>query len=151
MQSWSPDGVRQERTGWRDESISARHRLWGFNCPAVDLDFLLVEFNVGLPVALIEYKADAAAVPNLLHPTYRALCALADGYNQGPLPFMIVRYDPVYWAVKVCPVNDAARKHFTEDETLCEHDYVRKLYYLRRLVLTQHIEGSLSTIIPFGW
>lgn len=31
----------QERTGWRDEEISARHRIWGVNCPAVDLDFLM--------------------------------------------------------------------------------------------------------------
>lgn len=31
-QRWSPDGVRQERTGWRDQSISARHRpdCWAF-------------------------------------------------------------------------------------------------------------------------
>ncbi len=35
--------VRQERTGWRDEKISQRHREWGYNCPAVDLDFEVVD------------------------------------------------------------------------------------------------------------
>ena len=33
--------VRAERTHWRDEALSERHRLWGYDCPAVDVDFLL--------------------------------------------------------------------------------------------------------------
>ena len=56
MKNYSVDGVRQERTNWRDQELSARHRTWGFNCPAVDLDFLMVEYNIGKPVGLIEYK-----------------------------------------------------------------------------------------------
>ena len=34
--------VRPERTGWRDEKLSQRHRMWGWDCPAVDIDFLLL-------------------------------------------------------------------------------------------------------------
>jgi len=30
-----------ERTGFRDEALSRRHREWGINCPAVDVDWLL--------------------------------------------------------------------------------------------------------------
>jgi hypothetical protein len=45
---------------------SARDIVNGaFNCPAVDLDFVMAEHNHGLPVALIEYKerhAKGAAV-----------------------------------------------------------------------------------------
>ena len=37
--------VRKERTGWRDEEISRRHRLWGVSCAATDIDFLLVELQ----------------------------------------------------------------------------------------------------------
>lgn len=36
-----------ERTGWRDENLSRRHREWGFHCPAVDLGFLLIEYDTG--------------------------------------------------------------------------------------------------------
>ena len=48
--------VKKERNGWRDEAISLRHRLWGWDCPCVDIDFLLIEFDKSLPVALVEYK-----------------------------------------------------------------------------------------------
>lgn len=147
MQQWSPDGVKQERTGWRDESISARHRHWGFNCPAVDLDFLVVEYNLGLPVALIEYKNKRARVPDINHATYRALTALADGYRD-PLPFLIARYWPEVWAFRVTPVNDVAKSAFANDEGLCERDFVMRLYKLRRLTLAKHLEGTLNTELP---
>ena len=73
MQSYKTNGVRAERTGWRDQALSDRHREWGFNCPSVDLDFLMVEYNIGLPVALVEYKNERAWMPDFRHATYRAL------------------------------------------------------------------------------
>ena len=35
--------VPRERTGWRDEEISRRHRLYGVSCPMIDIDFLVSE------------------------------------------------------------------------------------------------------------
>ena len=59
----------KERTGWRDERISQRHRLWGVECQAIDLDFLLVEYRSEYddirPVAIIEYKHECAPSQNL--------------------------------------------------------------------------------------
>ncbi len=147
MQNWSPDNVRQERTGWRDGQISERHRHWGFNCPAVDLDFLVVEYNLGKPVGLIEYKHHRAWTPNLAHATYRALTALADGYRE-PLPFLVAFYWPDIWAFRILPVNDYAHEHFETGETLSEREFVRRLYKLRRLTLTRHLEGTLNTTLP---
>lgn len=149
-------GVRRERTGWRDEGISARHRLWGFDCPAVDLDFLVVEYNHGLPVGLIEYKHERASTPSLKHPTYNALRALADGHHRredgqfvhDPLPFLWVRYWPDIWAMKTHPANDIAAKVFNEGEILTERDFVARLYYLRRLTLNKHLAGALNTSLP---
>lgn len=137
-----------ERTGWRDESISRRHRTWGFNCPAVDLDFLVAEYHIGKPVGLIEYKHFKAQTPNVLHPTYRALTALADGYNDGPLPFLIAFYWPDIWAFRVTPVNDCAKEHFRMGEVLSELTFVKRLYKLRSLVLTEHLMKSLNTTLP---
>ena len=137
-----------ERTGWRDEAISRRHREWGFNCPAVDLDFLVAEYNIGKPVGLIEYKHYKAQIPNLLHPTYRALTALADGYKDGGLPFLIAFYWPDLWAFRVIPVNECAKKHFDMDEDLSETDFVRRLYRLRSLTLTAHLMKVLNTELP---
>ena len=45
MDEYPSDSVKPETHGFRDESISRRHRMYGFNCPAADLDFLLVEFK----------------------------------------------------------------------------------------------------------
>jgi hypothetical protein len=39
--------IPPERNGWRDLEMSLRHKLWGFHCPAVDIDFLMVEYNRG--------------------------------------------------------------------------------------------------------
>lgn len=134
-----------ERTGWRDEEISRRHRDWGFNCPAVDLDFLMVEYNIGKPVGLIEYKHYYARLPDLRHPTYRALTDLAD---TAALPFLLAFYWPGIWAFKITPVNNEAKEHFRQNETLCERDFVRKLYRIRRLCLTKEIDGILKTDMP---
>lgn len=148
MQTWDDHGVRQERTNWRDGEISKRHRLWGFNCPAVDLDFLVAEYNMGEPVAVIEYKHHLAQMPNFNHPTYRALKCLADGYSKSPLPFLAVFYWPEIWAFKTYPVNQSATDEFIEGEVLSEYEFVRRLYRLRRLVLTRELAGKLNRFLP---
>ena len=48
--------VKQERTNWRDEALSQRHRQWGWNCPGLDLDFVFLEYDKGRAVAVVEYK-----------------------------------------------------------------------------------------------
>lgn len=148
MQQYSPDGVRQERTNWRCQEISARHRVWGFNCPAVDLDFLAVEYNLGKPVALVEYKHYSAAKPVYKHPTYAALAALANGYSEGALPFLLTFYWPESWTFEVHPLNRAAAQWFEVAGILSERDYVRALYAIRRKTLTDHLEKVLISSVP---
>jgi hypothetical protein len=145
MQQWSSDGVRGERTGWRDKDLSLRHRDWGFNCPAVDLDFLMVEYNLGLPVGLIEYKHHRAKMPNVQHATYRALSALAE---TSALPFCVAFYWPEDWSFRVYPVNATAGRHFTSPEDMSEYEFVSRLYRLRRLVLNQALAGRLNRTRP---
>lgn len=112
MNARSDTGVRLERTGWRCQDISQRHRLWGWNCPGVDLDFVMAEYNHGLPVAIVEYKANGAFIPDFNHATYRALRALADRYRDDPLPFLVAFYDPTAWWFRVMPVNQRAMQHY---------------------------------------
>lgn len=141
-------GVREERSGWRDQRISARHRTWGANCPAADIDFLLVEYNHGMPVMLVEYKLHSAKRPDPAQATYRALAALCNGYWQGPLPFCVVFYWPDIWAFRIMPINPAAREHFAADEMLTERRFVERLYRLRRMTLAKELEGKLSELLP---
>lgn len=144
---WPSDSVKPETHGFRDESISRRHRLWGFNCPAVDIDFLMVEYNVGKPVALVEYKYYLAKRPDFAHATYRSLRLLADGYNEGPLPFFLSLYSRDDWSFRVIPVNDTAKQHFQDGEHLSELEYVKRLYRMRRMVLAATIMPNLNTNI----
>lgn len=141
--------VRTERSGWRDEAISERHRHWGFNCPATDLDWLVVEYNLGLPVALVEYKHYRAVKPNLRHPTYRALADLADGYKDAGLPFFYARYWPDVWAFECFPVNKLARSWFAvSGDRLSEQDYVTKLYRMRSRMIMEVMVRKLNTDLP---
>lgn len=130
----SHDGVRLERTGWRCQAISARHRQWGYNCPAVDLDFMVAEYNHGKPVALIEYKEKHAQMPSFDHPTYKALAALADGYVDGPIPLILAFYCPEDWWFVSYPINEAGNELFgnVAGHKLCEQRFVWRLYKLRK-------------------
>lgn len=130
--------ARPERQGWRDEAISRRHRLYGFDCPAVDIDFLMIEYDRGKPVALIEYKHYHALGPGyeviprvLLHPSYKALQSLA---GASKIPFLIAYYHPVHWSFKVLPGNGRACIWFSfsaRNRWTTERDFVYTLYAMR--------------------
>jgi len=149
-----------ERTGWRDEKISRRHRKWGFNCPAVDLDFTMVEYNLGKAVALVEYKHINARIPDIRHATYRALKDLADNYGDIGLPFFISFYDPDGWTFEVWPINDMAKRTcneylerkmsllYTELYPCTELDYVTFLYRLRSRMIEDTVMSTLNTTLP---
>ena len=134
------DPSRQERTGWRDEEISRRHRAWGFNCPARDIDFLMVESDRRLPVALIDYKHVNASTEEIHSKEHLPIIHMADTCG---IPFFVVLYDIDTWWFTVYSKNDAARifidgwcnENFPHEEgrvpLLTEYDFVRMLYALR--------------------
>lgn len=136
-----------ERTGWRDQELSERHRQWGFNCPAADLDFLVVEYSLGLPVAIVEYKKIYASMPDIRHPTYRAIQALANASN---IPFSIVFYDPLIWAFRVFPTNAKSVDFYKTDTfiELSEREYVESLYRIRGQAISEKLLSRMSNIKP---
>lgn len=123
-----------ERSGWRDKEISQRHRSWGFNCPAVDLDFLMVEYNLGCPVAVVEYKHHLSTETNFKHPTYRALGQLYDERGKQ-LPLLVAKYWPDIWAFKHLPLNISAAEWLPSDDwTPWCHSYIAKNQLLRAAI-----------------
>lgn len=122
--------VKPERTGWRDEALSRRHRYWGFDVPAIDIDFLMLEYDRGRPVALIEYKRETAGALRLEemqeHSSYQALMRLADR-----LPVFVVRYAADLAWFDVAPLNSAAFRQVPGLTHWSEAEYVRFLYRLR--------------------
>lgn len=126
---------RDERTHWRDEAISLRHREWGFHCPATDIDFLLNEYDGGKTKALIEYKHEGSSV-NFLNPTSgmhpKSYDALRDLSNRAGIPIFVVRYKEDFSFWQVFSLNDIAKAFLKSEETLMtEKEYVTFLYKLR--------------------
>ena len=132
--------VSPERTGWRDEWISRKHREWGVCLPAVDVDFLLVEYLVSgarsFPCGFVDYKKLPGAEygANKGSPNNDAVIWIADKCD---LPFFIVKYyhNEDSSAFEVCPMNEIASevllKFDCHESPVSERDYVRLLNRLR--------------------
>lgn len=120
--------VRPERTGWRDEGLSRRHRRWGWDCPAVDLDFLFLEYDHGQASAIVEYKNEHAAPQYASHPTYQAMIDLGD---RAGIPVIACRYAEDFSEWKVVPLNTKAKEMIPNRVTLTEREWVELLYKIR--------------------
>lgn len=123
--------VKQERSGWRDEGLSQRHRQWGYDCPAIDIDFLMIEYDRATPVALVEYKNENAKPENFEDSNYRAVIELGNGYRSG-IPVFSVRYTGDYSHYTVTPLNDLAETWFSRPKMITESEWIRVLYRIRR-------------------
>ena len=120
--------VRQERTGWRDEGISRRHRLWGVTCAATDIDFLLVEYNYNTPRAIVEYKNEHAPPQKLSASQYQVLKNLGD---RAQIPVLAVRYASDFSKFSVVPVNQSAKEFLPNRIVMTENEFVALLYRIR--------------------
>lgn len=150
--------VTPERCGWRDEWISLRHRQWGVSCPAVDLDFVMLEFNYCEPIMIVEYKHIRAPLDNenLQKGRYRSIRNMCDGYHRlkngcyvhDPLPFIVARYNDKDASFMVIPINDPADKYYCDcrETVLTERQYVEKLLLLRMRFLSDKEKMVLSTL-----
>ena len=133
---------------FRDLDLAQRHLAYGDNCPCVDIDYLLVEYNHGIPVALIDYKYHLAPEPP---PTgsasYKAMTTLCDSAG---LPLFTAYYWRNPFAYRIYPVNRLARERISgEFKDMSEKTYIKWLYWLRGLSLAKEkIKINLSDMMP---
>lgn len=127
------DTVRAESTGWRDLSLSRRHREWGIDCPAADID-CLVEIARGVPVAIIEYKKANAPIAESVQ-SIRSIEILADRAKVG---FFLVRYSNAKdWFFRIERANPIGTEMLRSEgfripAAFSEVEFVRFLYRIRR-------------------
>jgi len=145
--SFTEKSVLPESMGFRDMDISNRHRLWGWDCPAVDIDFLMCEYNLGQPIGIIEYKHHNIGGINKNNISYKVLKNLAD-QRINPIPFFIVLYWRDIWAFRVIPMNDKAETFVNQPTMMTEYEYVGMLYRIRRNMLKQEIAEKLNKALP---
>jgi hypothetical protein len=141
--------------------LSDRHREWGDDCPMVDLDFLMCEYNHGIPVAIVDYKFHGAEITQTSVRTYETLSGFYDE-DHHQVPFFIARYWPDVWAFKVKPINEAASAFFERVKpgllaasgawvSMTEQQFVWLLYRLRKDALDirdQRYLERLHQVIP---
>lgn len=125
-----PQNVKEERSGWRDERLSRRHRRWGWDVPCVDIDWLVGEYDTGRIRALVEYKHHGAKEARSGHTSYRALRAMA---NDHGIPFFAVRYDGDNFTwYRVTALNPLGRERLGAlQKTMTEYEYVFFMYEIR--------------------
>ena len=138
--------TRPERTQWRDQKLSERHRKWGFNCPAIDIDFLMIEFHVGKPIAIVDYKRYTGSIKNLNQKSINAISTLANNSN---IPFFVVFYWDDIWAFQITAINNIAKNilqqhKIDKNKILTEQQYVSFLYKLRNIKLTKEEEKLIK-------
>ena len=128
-ESGSRRQVKPEFTGHRDLGLSRRHRLWGFDVPATDVD-QFIEYDHGKAVAIIEYKAETAPI---LNPTaFNAnIAVLQDVGNRAGLLVFGVKYKRDFSMFVVTALNARAREWVPKSTACTERDYVRLLYEIR--------------------
>jgi len=136
--------VRPERTGWRDEDLSRRHRRWGWDCPAVDLDFLFLEYDHGKATAIVEYKNEHAQPQYAAHPTYQAMIDLG---TRAGIPVLACRYSDDFSLWRVVPLNSIAKKCLPIRQDMTEAEWVRFLYGLRGYDCPKQVLDGIYTEI----
>lgn len=117
-----------ERTGWRDAKLSERHRRWGCNVPATDIDFLLAEYDRCEPKALVEYKHERAFPVPVASPGLQAVSNLAD---RAEVPAFVVRYADDLSQYRVRALSSHATDIISTPETMSEAEYIDFLHVLR--------------------
>jgi len=126
--------ARRVDTGWRDGLLAVRHLSWGFPAPAPGMTLPMVEYDRGVPLAVINYIRRGTELPrgNEVANAYRALANL-HRFTGEQLPFLTVKYDPRNWAVQVFGHNPAAVDFLDRVgwQRMTEQQFAANLYRLR--------------------
>lgn len=124
--------VKSQSHWWRDKEMSIRHRKYGDECSAIDIDFL--EFHYDTPVGLFKIKHESAGLWDFNSKSTLAFIELA---NRAGLPaFYVVRASDFSW-FKVTALNNHAKTLFGSYvvKVLTEPEYISLLYSIRGLNL----------------
>jgi hypothetical protein len=115
--------VRPSRRPWRDLRLNERHRDWGRDCPAVNLDF--VEFDNFYPIALMEAKcvdpvagireglttSESLVIDRLAAGGTATLRAGEPRFERKkPLPFFVYEFNLTLTHFLTCAINTQAMR-----------------------------------------
>jgi hypothetical protein len=132
--------AKPEKYGYRDLSVGYLHRILGSPVPCTDIDFL--EYDNGIPIAILEYKHKNAAPLQRDHPTIRAITELG---NRANIPVFHVRYNSDKTIFVYTALNIQAEKIIGGERYPCNRiGWAEIIYKLRGLKLPNDIEERLN-------
>lgn len=133
-----------ERLNKRNLTYNNRHRQWGIELTAMDVDFMEYDSKTGKPLALIETKFGLIKEVDLNEPAFDALCMLA----REEIPVFCLIYYPMdasgqlvgaerpfedveHIQFVVAPANRCAKQYVPSRKRMTEAEWVsivRKLH-----------------------
>ena len=146
--------MRKTDSGWRDAGLAAWHESRGIGCPAPGMSFVMVEYDRGQPVGIVNYIRRGETLPRG-EDVARAYAALGDlvGCLDGPLPFFTAVYDPYNWAFTLYAHNNVARAVAAMDgkvTRVSEYEFVSVLYRMRGRYIADELDPSV-VLYADGW
>jgi len=132
--------IKKER-GWRDIDFSVRHKTWGFGCPTVDIDLLIIEYSHAEPKAIVEYKNEYAHFVDFNNSNYRAIAMLC---TKAGIPFFNCKYSTDYSWFDVTPLNQIGREMLPIPGIMTELEWVTFLYKLRGTVVPESVKEIIN-------
>ena len=146
-------GVRKESTGWRDSWISDKHRDWGYDLPATDIDFMLLEYDQMKPITLIEHKTVGCWKQFGKETVLRWHAPVATLATMAGLPSYLCLYEKHPAAFYVMATNEIAERvpgrngcFGSEMIPMSERQYVAFLYHLRNRPLPSVLVSELESV-----
>jgi len=144
--------VRKERTDWRDSKLDKIHNLFGYECPCENVEFLMIEYDQGTPVALVDYrlKGRVNSEPS------KSVIELCKNRN-FEIPFIVVNYEILnkqMTNIDILCCNSSAINVIGNKTGITEKDYVKIMYSIREKIVpgrTQQgvaLANSLSNTLP---
>jgi hypothetical protein len=139
--------AKLEKTGWRDESYSKWHRLLGRDLPFQDIDYLLIEYDNFMPIALLELKSEHAPILPNNDPQAKTGRNTADKLE---VPYFVVHYNKALTRFVARPYNQiGVEKYGTR--IMDTKEYVSFLYELRNRPVPEDVlarcELDAATVI----
>lgn len=126
--------ARRIDSGWRDGTLAAKHAGWGHAFPVAGMAFPMVEYDQGVPLAVISYIRRGEELPTGGWVS-AAYSAFSNMYRETgeQLPFFTVQYDPRNWAYRIFGHNVPARDFLGTGgwHKMTEVEFVANLYRLR--------------------
>jgi hypothetical protein len=146
-------GVRTESTGWRDSWISDKHRSWGYDLPASDIDFMLLEYDNMKPITLVEHKTVGCWKQFGRETVLRWHAPVATLATMAGLPSYLCLYEKHPAAFYVLATNEIAERvpgrngcFGSEMIPMSERQYVAFLYHLRNRPLPSVLVSELESV-----